>query len=113
MVSTAAVAVWTVAHSRVFKIPSHDGPGVDDDAFPRTAVLMGLKGTDPHLAEGLRRLLTQNYPDYEVHFVVDSVSDPAWELVEQAIRDSKATHARILEFQDIPRTELSTAQTAK
>jgi len=102
MVSTAAVAVWTVAHSRVFRIPTHDPPRVDDDSLPRAAVLMGLKGTDPQLAEGLRRLLTQNYPDYEVHFVVDSVSDPAWKLVEQAIRDSKATHARMLEFQDVP-----------
>ena len=102
MVSTAAVAVWTVAHSRVFRVPTHEAPRVDDDSFPRAAVLMGLKGTDPQLAEGLRRLLTQDYPDYEVHFVVDSVSDPAWELVKQAIRDSKATHARMLEFQDIP-----------
>lgn len=102
MVSTATVAVWTVAHSRVFKIPTHKAPQVTDDALPRTALLMGLKGTDPQLAEGLRRLLTQNYPDYEVHFVVDSVSDPAWELVEQAIRDSNASHARMLEFQDIP-----------
>lgn len=102
MVSTAAVAAWTVAHSRVFKIPLHAEPSVEDSALPRTALLMGLKGTDPQLAEGLRRLLTQNYPDYEVHFVVDSVNDPAWELVEQAIRDSNATHARMLEFRDIP-----------
>lgn len=102
MLSTAAVAVWTVAHSRVFRVPTHDALRVGDDSLPRTAVLMGLKGTDPHLAEGLRRLLTQDYPDYEVRFVVDSVTDPAWGLVEQAIRDSKATHARIVEFRDIP-----------
>ena len=102
MVSTAAVAVWTVAHSRAFQIPTDESPTVEDDALPRTALLMGLKGTDPQLAEGLRRLLTQNYPNYEVHFVVDSVSDPAWDLVEQAIRDANATHARMLEFQDIP-----------
>ena len=63
---------------------------------------MGLKGTDPSLAEGLKCLLTQDYPDYEVHFVVDTRVDPAWSLVEAAIAETGATHATIQEFRDIP-----------
>ena len=49
---------------------------------------MGLKGCDPRLAEGLRRLLDQDYGDYAVRIVVHDRDDPAWDLVAEVA----ATH---------------------
>lgn len=90
----------SVAYIAVFY--RHPRERIADHRCPRVAVLMGLKGTDPSLADGLRRLLTQDYPEYKVHFVVDTRVDPAWSLVEAAIAGTGATHATIQEFRDIP-----------
>jgi cellulose synthase/poly-beta-1,6-N-acetylglucosamine synthase-like glycosyltransferase len=98
--STAAVTVWTVLYAQVFR-RSAEAP-LSNELLPRTAVLMGLKGTDPYLRDGLRRLMTQNYPDYEVRIVVDSRDDPAWPLVEEAIRDTNAKHVSIIEYRESP-----------
>jgi len=99
-VSTMAVTIWTLRYMAVFR--QRAGAPVSSDRLPRAAVLMGLKGTDPYLHDGLRRLMTQDYPDYEVHIVVDSRDDPAWELVEDAIRDTGAAHVTLSEFRDVP-----------
>ena len=56
----------------------------DDDNLPRVAVLLCLRGADPNLAGGLRRLMKQQYPDYEVFIVIDSDTDPAWGVVKQS-----------------------------
>jgi len=63
---------------------------------------MGLKGTDPFLRDGLRRLMTQDYPDYEVRIVVDSRRDPAWPLVEEAIRETGSSHVSVIEYREAP-----------
>lgn len=44
---------------------------------PRVAVLAPCKGVDPDLPDEIRSLLTQDYPDYEVIFVLESPEDPA------------------------------------
>jgi cellulose synthase/poly-beta-1,6-N-acetylglucosamine synthase-like glycosyltransferase len=56
-----------------------------DADLPRVAVVMGLRGADPFLAESLSRIFQQDYPDYEVFIVVDSQQDPAWDVVQRAI----------------------------
>lgn len=100
LASTLAVTVWTVAYASVFRRAVERQ--VPDSKLPRTAVLMGLKGTDPYLKDGLRRLMTQDYPDYEVRIVVDSRDDPAWPLVEDAIRDTGAANVSIIEYREAP-----------
>lgn len=59
-----------------------------DGELPRVAVLLCLRGADPSLAGGLRRLMHQRYPDYEIFIAIDSDTDPAWEIVNQAIDGS-------------------------
>jgi hypothetical protein len=44
LASTLAVTIWTVAYASVFR-RANEQP-VPDEKLPRTAVLMGLKGTD-------------------------------------------------------------------
>lgn len=50
----------------------------------RAAVLLPVRGSDPSFAECVKALLLQDYPDFEIHVVVDSQSDPAWKVVEAA-----------------------------
>lgn len=71
---------------------------VADGDWPRTAVLMALKGTDPFLHEGVKRLAQQDYPDFELRIVIHSRDDPAWEVVHRAVKESGATNVRIDEF---------------
>ncbi len=52
---------------------------------PSVAVLAPCKGLDPGLEEGIRSLLTQDYPGYEVVFVLESPEDPALSLLRAAI----------------------------
>jgi len=68
-------------------------------AWPRVAVLLPVRGADPSLADCLRGLIAQNYPDYRVFVILDSREDPAWNLVT-SIAESSGTglvQVRILE----------------
>ncbi len=49
---------------------------------PRTAVVLCLRGRDPFLEKCLESLLKQDYPDYQLHVVVDNRQDPAWQVAE-------------------------------
>lgn len=56
--------------------------------WPRAVVLLPLRGADAYLTDNLRRLLSQDYPCYELHVVVDSASDPALPFVQAAAAES-------------------------
>ncbi len=53
-----------------------------DPTSPRTAVVLCLRGRDPFLEKCLESLLKQDYPDYQLHVVVDNRQDPAWQVAE-------------------------------
>ncbi len=62
--------------------------------LPKTAVILCLRGADPFLPRCIQALLNQNYPDYELRIVVDSCQDPAWEIVNQLIKNYPSTKVR-------------------
>lgn len=70
--------------------------------LPKTAILLALRGADPDLELGLRRLMTQDYPNYELHVVIDSETDPAWQLVQRAIAETGAKHVKHTALRDRP-----------
>jgi ceramide glucosyltransferase len=43
----------------------------------RISVFCPCKGTDSEFEKNIRSILDQDYPNYDVHFIVDSVDDPA------------------------------------
>jgi cellulose synthase/poly-beta-1,6-N-acetylglucosamine synthase-like glycosyltransferase len=49
------------------------------------------------LAENVRALLRQEYPKYEVIFVVESRSDPAYPVIRRALDQEREVPAVILE----------------
>jgi cellulose synthase/poly-beta-1,6-N-acetylglucosamine synthase-like glycosyltransferase len=58
-----------------------EGPG---EFTPFASVIAPCRGIDQGMAENLRALLIQDYPAYEVIFVVDNKSDAAVPVIEQA-----------------------------
>jgi len=96
--AAAAQIVGTTMLVRLFFRPKPQRVPAED--LPKAAVLVALKGADPDLVDGLRNLLRQDYPRYEVRIVVDRRNDPAWGAVEQAIADTGATNVKLLEHVD-------------
>ncbi|MGE0607024.1 MAG: glycosyltransferase family 2 protein [Pirellulales bacterium] len=60
-------------------------PRQPDAELPRVSILLSLRGADPHLAQGLQKLMSQDYPHYELRIVVDSQEDPSCGVVRQAV----------------------------
>jgi ceramide glucosyltransferase len=65
------------------------------DFTPFATVIAPCKGIDEGLAENLNALLIQNYPAYEVVFVVDNLNDPAVVVIEEISRKA-AKNAKIV-----------------
>jgi hypothetical protein len=61
----------------------------------RVLVLSPCKGHDVHLQENLQALLTQDYPDYEVTFIVEDAGDPACPAIRRAMAACPQTPARL------------------
>jgi len=62
---------------------------------PKTMVLFPLRGADPSLFRSLEKVLTQDYPNYCVRFILDSAEDSALPFVESAIEQWGKHHAEI------------------
>lgn len=60
----------------------------DRQDLPKAAILLPLRGADPKLADTLDALLAQEYPNYEVHIVLDHEEDPSAQYVSAAIAKS-------------------------
>ncbi len=68
---------------------------VDDNAAPRAAVILCLRGMDPFLGACLGGLFDQDYPDYEVRIIVDHAEDAAHAAIAAAILPGDAEHVRV------------------
>ena len=71
-----------------FRSELKKGPG---HLTPFASVIIPCKGIEDGLEDNLRALLDQDYPAYEVIFVIDSDKDPASDLIEELIRKYSAT----------------------
>jgi len=66
-----------------------------DEACPKAAVILCLRGTDPFLPATLEAVLALDYPDFELHVIVDDRGDPAWRMVEEVVGRSEADNVHI------------------
>jgi ceramide glucosyltransferase len=62
----------------------------------RVAVFAPCKGVDLDLEANLRALLEQDYDDYEVTFIVESASDPAFPTIQRAMAEHSHVAARLV-----------------
>ena len=56
---------------------------------PKTALILCLRGADPSLQDCLRSIDSQDFEDLQLHVVVDDMSDPALEVVNEFRSNSK------------------------
>ena len=56
--------------------------------LPEVAVLLPLRGADPSLEACLKGLLSQDYPAYRAHIVIDSAEDPAQAVVTRVLAEA-------------------------
>jgi ceramide glucosyltransferase len=61
---------------------------------PFATVVCPCRGVDPGMEENLRALLQQEYPEYEIIFVVDDEDDPAAALIKQFADDNAGPMCR-------------------
>lgn len=67
---------------RFFLRELHSSPR-KPERWPRVALLAPCKGVDPNLEENIRSWLNQDYPDFQIFFVVESADDPAYSVLEE------------------------------
>jgi len=63
------------------------------DFTPFCSIIAPCKGLDHELYENLSALLAQDYPNYEVIFVLEDRNDPAISVIEKAVRESASVSA--------------------
>lgn len=73
---------------------------IADEELPRAVVLLPVRGADPSLSACLRGLLEQDYPNYEIRIIVDSLEDPAWERVHAIVDESPDANVQVFALED-------------
>lgn len=63
---------------------------------PKVGVVMPLRGPDPFLKRCITALTRLDYPDYQIHIVVDHKDDPAYKIVEEVLRET-GSHKIVLD----------------
>jgi cellulose synthase/poly-beta-1,6-N-acetylglucosamine synthase-like glycosyltransferase len=77
-----------------------------DDECRRAAVILCLRGGDPFLADCIAGLLELDYPNYDVHIVVDHQGDPAVEILEPLLASNPSENVHV-QFLQQPRDTCS------
>lgn len=72
----------------------------DDDVLPKAAILLSVRGGESSLEQTLTGLLNQDYPNYEVHVVIDSEFDPGWEMARSVLSSEQTKRLNIHVLQD-------------
>jgi glycosyltransferase involved in cell wall biosynthesis len=62
---------------------------------PKAAIILCLRGSDPFLKQSIHCLLDQDYPDFELHVVVDHPEDPSRAVLRDFESDARL-HVSIL-----------------
>ena len=65
--------------------------------LPRFGVVMPVRGLEPSLPEAIASVLSQDYPSFELHVVVDGPDDPAWPVVGKALAGASNARRHALE----------------
>ncbi len=63
---------------------------------PKVTIIAPCKNLDPSLEENLAALFKQDYPDYEIIFIVASPGDPARAVIQKVMADNPARPARLV-----------------
>ncbi len=90
-----------------FSIRFGPSPSLPVDQQEDAVVILSVRGCDPSLRKTVTSLLHQNFYDYRVIVVVDSRSDPAWNLLQQIKFESDQEDRLQIQPMDAPRPNCS------
>jgi glycosyltransferase involved in cell wall biosynthesis len=94
----AGQAITVIPFVRTMRRVPHASPTTA--FYPKTAVILCLRGSDPFLTACLEAILRQDYPCYDLRIVVDSAGDPAWETVHRVLARCGAANVRVTPLTD-------------
>jgi ceramide glucosyltransferase len=94
LVQAGLLALQTFEHRRFAR--SRLTKPANEAMHARIALFAPCKGFDLELEQNLRPLLEQDYPNYEVTFIVESADDPAAQTIRQLIAAQGGGRARLL-----------------
>ncbi len=79
------IGLWLLAYRQTKKtvFPAYS---------PSASVVVPCKGTGPGFLENIEGFLNQEYPGYDVFFVVDSPDDPAYTVIQQQLPNYRHGH---------------------
>ncbi len=77
-ITAVACALQTLAFSRLLKYVNKEMQRPASAYHPHATVILPCKGLDPGFNDNVQKLLSQDYPSFEVIFAVASDSDPAY-----------------------------------
>ena len=63
---------------------------------PSVSVLAPCRGVETHFEAYVRALLSQEYAHYEVLFLVESIADPAWPVLNRLLVDATGARASLI-----------------
>jgi ceramide glucosyltransferase len=78
-------SLWLFAYRRAQKT-------IFSPYFPSTSIIVPCKGMGPGFLENIQGFLSQEYPNYDIIFVVDSADDPAYGVLQQNIKNKPSAH---------------------
>lgn len=94
LIGSALIQFYLVA-GFVFRLRSWKRPLLDDADCPPAAVILCLRGGDPFLSRCIDGLLGQDYPDYDIFFMVDHAEDPAMSILKRTLEGCTFDRFRI------------------
>jgi cellulose synthase/poly-beta-1,6-N-acetylglucosamine synthase-like glycosyltransferase len=97
----AAVAIWFGIQSllsgfRYLAYVRHETSQPQPDFTPIVSVIAPYKGLEPGLADNVSALLSQNYPAFEILFVLDDERDQAIALIQEQQQQHRSVKSRIV-----------------
>jgi ceramide glucosyltransferase len=86
-----ALCIWAARRFR-----REPGLAAERKFTPPVSILKSLKGLDPHMYAAFRTHCVLDYPEYEVLFGVNDLSDPALSLVEKLREEFRLKNLQIV-----------------
>ncbi len=97
------LAIWHFANC--YRLIRHTRKGKTEplsrDECPKALVVLCLRGIDPFVKKTLHSLITQDYPNYLVRIVLDSVTDSSRKILEEVWGSTPPDHVELLELREI------------
>ena len=89
-ITVVGCVVQTTAFNQLMKYVAREMARPLGNYLPQVSVILPCKGLDPGFNDNVRKLLNQDYPNFEVIFAVAAESDPAFKNLSELAAEYNA-----------------------